>query len=257
MDSEEISKIVKLIPYISELRDADEPIRQSELRRRVDTSKSTAHRATKHLEQEGIISNVGGGYALTEPGELIAEITCGYVSEIKATDEYREFLSIVRRTDLSLSGVSDAKVTRASSRNPVAPLVRLAEITAGADKVRVLTNSIAPESFEVGRQGIREGEKSVEMVVDRRTIDSIRGSEWFGEELKKDLRTDNFSLWIHEEPVSYQIGLMDGKLCLGAEDENRMPVAMLETENTEAVGWARDVFDKYRRRSDRLKSTDV
>jgi predicted transcriptional regulator len=94
-------------------------------------------------------------------------------------------------------------------------------------------------------------------VVDGRTIESIRGSEWFGEELEKDLRTGNFDLWVHDDPVPHQIGLMDGRLCLGAEDENRMPVAVLETEDEKAVGWARECFRRYRRRSDRLESTDV
>jgi predicted transcriptional regulator len=91
------------------------------------------------------------------------------------------------------------------------------------------------------------------MVVDRRTVESISDSEWFGEELNKDLCTGNFDLWVHEQPVPYQIGVMDGRLCLGAENDDRMPVAMLETENKEAIEWAERVHSKYKDRSKKLE----
>jgi predicted transcriptional regulator len=95
------------------------------------------------------------------------------------------------------------------------------------------------------------------MVVDRRTVESIVDSEWFGEELKKDLRTGNFDMWVHEEPVPHQIGVMDERLCLGAEDDDRMPVAVLETDNEEAVRWAKRVFGRYKDRSTRVTHADI
>lgn len=257
MDRRSVSKFVKLSPFLSELRESEEPLRQTELRERIDKSKSTTHRSVRKLEEIGVVRKQGAGYELTEFGVIVAEKTSAYVSEIETAERYGEFLDIVGETDLRLEDIKDAEVTRASRHNPVAPLVRLAEVTVDAEEVRVLTNSIAPESFDIGRKGIRGGEKTVEMVVDRRTIESIRGSEWFGEELEKDLNTGNFDLWVHEEPVPFQIGVMDGRLCLGAEDEDRMPVAMLETENEDAVGWAKEVLERYRNGSDRLEGSEI
>ena len=257
MKRDEIQTIVKTSPVLQELRDSEEPLHQSEIRRRLDKSKSTTHRRMKKLEKMEFISGGDQGYSLTLLGETVARKTEEYVSEVSVADEYEEFLETVKEAELSLRDIADADVTRASSENPVAPLVRLAEITADASEVRVLTNSVAPESFKVGREKIREGEQEVEMVIDGRTIKSIRGNDWFGEELKRDLGTENLELWVHREPVPYQIGIMDDRLCLGAEDENRMPVALLETENESAVKWAQREFKSYRERAERLAASDV
>jgi predicted transcriptional regulator len=130
-------------------------------------------------------------------------------------------------------------------------------VTAEASEVRVLTNSVAPESFKVGREKMRRGEQEVEMVVDGRTMESIRGNDWFGEEARHDLRSGSLRLWVHEEDIPYQMGILDDRLCLGAEDEDRMPVAMLETENEDAVEWGERTFEEYRERSRRLEASDV
>jgi len=254
MNTKDIRRFISLHPFLLELRNSDGAVRQTELSDRTGKSKSTTHRGTKRLEEAGVVRKGGGGYVLTEFGRVVADRTCSYVSEIEAAEEYDEFLCVVRETDLPLECITEADVTRASEQNPVAPLLRVAEVAADAEDIRVLTNSIAPKGFEVGRQGIRKGEKSVEMVVDRRTVESMRGSRWFGEELRKDLRTEGFDLWVHEGPVPYQIGVMDGCLCLGAEDDDRMPVAVLETKEERAVDWAVSVFERYRGRAERLRN---
>jgi predicted transcriptional regulator len=248
---------VRLSSSLRVLQESDRPLRQSEIRERIGRSKSTAHRRVRRMEEKGLISKEGSGYELTELGEAMAERTTAYVAEVGAAREYEEFLGTVNRTDLPLSSIVDARVTRTSSDNPVAPLIRLAEITSDASEVRVLTNSIAPESFEVGRKMIRDGRQEVEMVVDDRAIRSIQGSEWFGEEVRTDLGTGNLVLWVYKGTVPHQIGVMDGKLCLGAEDEDRMPVAMLETEDEEAVDWAESVFESYRDDAERITASDV
>lgn len=257
VDRTSVSKIVGHSDFLRKLNEADGPLRQSELCDRLDKSKSTTHRKMKYLEKEGIVEKSDGTYELTDYGEFIAMRTERYLSEMVDIEKYRDFLSTVADTELGLDFISGASVTHSTDGNPMAPLVRLTELTSRSEEILVLTNSIAPESFEIGRQGIREGTKTVKMIIDRRTLDSIRGSDLYGEELRKDLSTGNLSLWIHDEPIEYQIGVMDGVLCLGAEDENRMPVAMLETEDKEAVSWGKRVFKEFKSRSEMLYISDV
>jgi predicted transcriptional regulator len=257
VNKKEVSKFIKLSDVLSELRKSADPLRQTDLRDRTGKSKSTIHRDVRALEDMGVVEKKGPGYELTEFGEVIADRTEEYVSFVLSSEEYKEFMGTVAETDLSLKYISNAELTRTSSANPVAPLVRLAEVTSRASEVRVLTNSIAPESFEVGRKKLREGEQEVEIVIDSRTIESIRGSEWFGEEIKKDLETGNFELWVYRGRIPHQIGIMDNKLCLGAESNDRMPIAMLETEDERAVSWAEGVYRRYKRGSERLTASDV
>lgn len=257
MKLEEVQEIVKLSPVLHELDESSQPLQQSEIRERLDKSKSTTHRRVNTLEEMDFASKNGDGYVLTDLGEAVAERTAEYVSEVRTAQEYEEFLETLDGTSLTLADIADGKVTRATRENPVAPLVRLAEVTANASEVRVLTNSVAPESFKVGREKMRRGEQEVEMVIDGRTMKSIRGNDWFGEEARHDLRSGSLSLWVHDENIPYQIGILDDRLCLGAEDDDRMPVALLETEKNTAVEWAERIFEEYRKRSRRLEPSDV
>ena len=86
----------------------------------------------------------------------------------------------------------------------MAPLMRLAELTGTASDVRVLTSSIAPQSFDVGRRMLRNGDQETEMILDERTLDAIVGSDRYGEGLVADLRERPLDLWVHEGEVPYQ-----------------------------------------------------
>ena len=257
IDTDDVHEVVRLYPALGVLEDADGPLHQSEIRDRLDASKSTTHRRMNRLNEMDFVVKEDDGYSLTELGEGVAERTAEYVSDVCAAHEYREFLDVLKGTSLSLSDISGAELTRATTDSPVAPLVRLAELTADASEVLALTNSVAPESFKVSREKMRDGEQEVEMVIDGRIMDSLRSNDWFGEEARQDLSAGTLRLWVHDEPVPYQIGVMDDRLCLGAEDEDRMPVAMLETENDAAVEWGRRVFEEHRERSRRLEPDDV
>jgi len=259
MEPDDLQEVVKLSPVLRELDSSSQPLQQSEIRRRLDRSKSTTHRRVKRLEEMGLVfkNGDGDGYVLTDLGEAVAEMTVEYVSEVRTAREYEEFLETLNETELRLADISDGKVTRAIPENPVAPMVRLAEVTSEASDVRALTNSVAPESFKVGREKMRRGEQEVEMVIDERVMETVHGSDWFAEEVRHDVRSGNLRLWIHENDIPYQMGILDDRLCLGAEDEDRMPVALLETENEDAVDWAESTFEEYRERSRRLEASDV
>jgi len=257
MDREDLGKIHKNLPILTEIRDSDEGLRQTEIGDRLDYPNSTAHRKISWLEDRGVVQKAGSRYELTDLGRFVTDEVEGCVTKVENAAGLREFVDVVSEAELCFGDLEDCEVTRATDGNPVAPLVRLAELTAEASEVCVLTNSIAPESFEIGRERLRNDEQEVEMVMDSRTVDSIRTSDWFGDELERDLETGNLRLWVHDEPVQYQVGIMDSKLCLGAEDDNRMPVAVLETTRDEAVEWAQNEFERHREGAEELTPTDI
>ncbi|MDY7080853.1 MAG: MarR family transcriptional regulator [Halobacteria archaeon] len=254
MEPERVTRISKHLPLLVKLRDADEGLRQSEVRDKLNQSKSTTHRKVKTLEEMGLITKADSGYELSR---IVTEEVENCVSNIETAYRYDEFLATVARSNLRLDYIKDSPVMRASETNPMAPLIRLAEITAESDEARVLTNSVAPRSFDVGREGVRSGEKEIEMVLDYRTVESVQETKWYGEELEKDLETGNLEIWIYDNEVPYQIGIFDDRLCLGAEDEDGRPTAMLETEDEDALSWARETFERYKRDEEKLLPSDI
>lgn len=257
MDYDRLSSISRHLPLLLELRGQD-GLRQSEIRDRLDQSKSTTHRNVKALTELDLVIKTENGYNLTDLGRTVTREVEDCVSRLDAAYSYSEFLDTIHQSDLDINHLTDAEVTNATDSNPMAPLIRIAEITTTATQVRVLTNSIAPRSFDVGREGVRNGDKNIQMVLDSRTIDTVQETRWYGEELVEDLETGNLEIYIHEDRVPYQIGLFDGeKLCLGAEDQEGRPKAMLETADTDAVDWAERTFVQYKAESEQLLPSDI
>lgn len=257
MDYDRLSSISRHLPLLLELRGKD-GLRQSEIRDRLDQSKSTTHRNVKALTELDLVTKNESGYNLTELGRTVTREVEDCVSRLDAAYRYSEFLDTIQHSDLDIDDLTDAEVTQATETNPMAPLVRLAEITTTSTRVRVLTNSIAPRSFDVGREGVRSGDKDIQMVLDSRTIDTVQETRWYGEELVEDLETGNLEIHIHEEPAPYQIGVFDAeKLCIGAEDPEGRPKAMLTTTDTDAVSWAERTFKQYKQESEQLLPSDI
>jgi len=257
MDRDDVIDVIRREPVLSTLRQSDTVLRQSDLTARLDLSKSTAHRAIATLEDLDAIERVDGGYALTALGAVLADETSAYLTRIDRVGELAAFLDVIEELPFEIDDFEAYSVTHATVANPTAPMIRLAELTERSTTVRVVTSSIAPQSFDAGRHLLRQGELTSTMVLDRRAYDSLLGSERYGADLARDLQETPFSLYRHDDPIPFQLGLMDDTLCLGAEDQHRRPTALLETSADAAVSTGEALFERYRDRAERITPADV
>lgn len=257
MIRDDVIDVIRREPVLRTLRRSDTVLRQSDLVERLDLSKSTAHRAIGTLEDLDAIERVDGGYALTALGAVLADETAAYLTRIDRAGELAAFLDVIEDLPFEIDDFGEYSITHATVDNPAAPMIRLAELTEQSTTVRVVTSSIAPQSFDAGRYLLREGELTSTMVLDQRAYDSLLGSERYGADLAADLRETPLSLYRHEDPIPFQLGLMDETLCLGAEDRNRRPIALLETSADAAVSTGQALFERYRDRAERITPADV
>lgn len=256
-DIDYATEVLERFPVLTEMRDSGAPLSQRDISDRCGISKSTAHRNVKSLIDKGILRKENGGYVLTDLGEVVADETAGYISRIKKARENPNVPDFALGTGLEIEHVVNGKVTRSSRGNPLAPLARLAEVTEKAEEVRVLTNSVARESLDAGLGRVLDGEQDIEVVVGERVLESMLGTGWLGDRLLEAVSTENLRIWIYEGLVPHQICVIDGKLCYSIENENGMPVALLETENDEAIRWAKRVFEKHRDEARRLRPSEI
>jgi hypothetical protein len=170
--------------------------------------------------------------------------------------EVREFLDVLSDSDLCLEEVKEADVTRVRDENPFEPMTRLAELVDGTEEAYVLAKSMAPRGFAAGRESIRRGDTELEIVVDSDIPGYVDIAEWFGDGIENALETGRLKIWVHDD-IEYNFAVLDGKLCLGSEDESGVPDAILETTDRRAVEWAREEMERHKQISDRLTVSDV
>jgi predicted transcriptional regulator len=251
------AEVLEKFHILTEMWDSDAPLSQRDISDRCGISKSTAHRNVKSLIDKGILRKENGGYVLTDIGEVVADETARYVSRIQKAKKNPNIPDFVLDTGLEIEHVVDGKVTRSSRGNPLAPLSRLAEVTKKAEKAHVMTNSVAPESLDAGLGRVLDGEQDIEVVVGERVLESMLGTGWLGDKLLEAVSTENLRIWICEDLIPHQICVIDSKLCYSIENESGMPVALLETENDEAIRWAKRVFEKHREEARRLRPSEI
>ncbi len=255
MEHDELGKIYSHLPVLVEIRDAEEGLLQRDLRDRLGQSKSTVHRKVKWLEDQGLVER-DDTYTVSQLGAVVTRKFESCAEEVEAAAEFVEFLDVVESTDLRIEDIRGGRVTRASEDNPFQPMTRLGELAVGVEDARVLTGSMAPQGFSVGRRGVRTGEMTLDLVVDTDIVDTVDVSGWYGEGLEEDLDSGNLEIWVHQD-VPHRIGVLDDELVLGTEDENGMPDALLETGEPSAVEWAHDEIDRYIEEARQLTTEDL
>jgi predicted transcriptional regulator len=255
MDREDMGKVHDNLPVLLEVRDSGS-LTQKEIGRRLGHPKSTTHRKIRWLEEMDIVRRSDPGYELTELGRFVADKIEDCHSKVNAATEFEEFLGVVFDSGLSLDDIQDADVTRVRDENPFEPMTRLAELVDGVKEGYVLARSMAPRGFAAGRESIRRGNTDLEIVVDSDIPEYVDVGEWFGDGVESAIETDELKIWVHDD-IEYNLAVLDGKLCLGSEDENGVPDALLETTDEGAVEWAREEIERHKEGSERLTVSDI
>jgi len=256
MDTESLGKVHKNISVLTEVRDADGGLTQKEIGRILDHPKSTTHRKVRWLEGMDLVDKSDSRYELTDLGRIVTDEVEECDSRVKTAARHEEFLDIVSDTDLSLDHIENATVTRVREENPFEPMSRLAELVDGAEEAYVLARSMTPRGFAAGRESIRRGDTELKAVVDSDIPDYVDIAEWYGDGVEDALEEGRIEIWVHDD-IDYNLAVLDGKLCLGSEDEEGVPDALLETTEERAVEWAHEEIERHKQDSERMTVSDV
>lgn len=256
MECDEMEKVHRNLPVLLEVRDSDNGLTQKEIGRRRGHPKSTTHRKINWLEEMDLVTKSGSRYELTDLGRLVTDEVEECHSKVRSAVGFEEFLGVISDSDLTLEDIEGAKVTRVRDENPFEPMTRLAELVEGTEEAYVLAKSMAPRGFAAGRERVRRGDTNLEIVVDSEIPDYVGIADWFGDGIENALGTGRLKIWVHDD-VEYNLAVLDGKLCLGSEDESGVPDALLETADEAAVDWAHEVLERHKESSDRLTTSDI
>lgn len=248
MDDDAILEILERYPVLAALDESEEAPSRRELVDRLGLSKSSVYRIVTSLEEKGLVEENEDGVVLTPLGRTVVRETAGYREALQTADEVAEFVDVLplEGRDLELDDLDRVRITKATEEQPMAPLLRLAEVTETAEETRVLTNTVAPQSFDVGRQRVLDGEMEAHLVLEETAARTLVEKDWYSESLRQDLEQDELTIRVAEQAIPYQLGIMDDVVCLGADGSGSMPIGLLEAENPALREWAHEEFAAYR-----------
>ncbi|MFP4632586.1 MAG: hypothetical protein ACLFMT_04010 [Halobacteriales archaeon] len=143
---------------------------------------------------------------------------------------------------LGLEAFEDCEVHRATEASPMAPMLRLAELTMDAGRARVLSGAVEPHSYDVALGRAREGELAVDLVLSSAAADEVRYSDWYAENLADDLKLDELDVRVAKSELP-NMGVLDDVVCIGRDESQVSCVVTVADERVR--DWAVSVFSDY------------
>jgi predicted transcriptional regulator len=229
------------------------PHETTEVTEQLDVSRSTVHRATESLSEQGLLRNGDGGLELTGLGRVVAERLADFRAEMAGATRLQPFLNTAEPTDVDVpvSKFDDATVVHPKPRQPHFAVKRLIELVEAADSVRLFTSVISPFYVNVFYREMLDGTE-VEAVFDPEVLDIV--SAEYADRAGEAAETGRFDILVREG-VPFELFVFDDRIGIAAHDEDGIARVFVEAEARQAVEWATDLYESFREQADRFDTS--
>jgi predicted transcriptional regulator len=252
MDTDQFIELVRRAPVLEALREEGAMDRR-ELEQHLDVSKSTVHRFTRSLRENGLIERSGGAFVLTSVGEVSAEEMAAFKASIETAWELAPVLQVTRAhgVDIDVAAFADATVTTAEPGNPYRPVNRFMSLVAETDTLRGLDPaSINPLHVDDIYERIVNGMET-DAVFPSAVVENLLTSN--PERAERAFESGNLRLRIHDD-IPFGLTLCDDRIGVGIyDDDTGLLRTYADTDAPAAHEWAEAVYTNYRDKATELR----
>ncbi|MFC6732002.1 winged helix-turn-helix domain-containing protein [Haladaptatus sp. DYSN1] len=227
---------------------ATRPCTRDELREATGASRVTLGRILGDFTARGWIRQEDGEFRATAIGRLVATQFNRLIATMETADNLHDIIQWLPADDFDfqLTCFNDATIVRPTQSDPLAPVRRAAAYLRQADYVEVLTHSVAAENLEADWQAVVNGTQRFDGVLTTAVIETIRADPVLATQMAEMVETGNATVHRYEGDVPYVVMLADELTLLGITDDQRMPRALIVTDDEQVRMWATEIIDAYR-----------
>jgi predicted transcriptional regulator len=238
-----LTEMVRRAPLFEAL--GEQALDLNELENTLSVSRSTIHRTTESLDDQGVIRKANGTFELTGFGETVADELDQFRLRVDAARKLAPFLNTVDVgwIDVPVECFGDAETTEPKPRQPHFGVKRIIDLIEAADSLRMFSSIISPFYVDVVHREMMEG-MEIEVIFDSDIVEIIE--EEYAREAREVFETGRFEVQVHED-VPFELFLFDDRLGMAAHDASGIPRAFVETDSGGAIEWGETVYERYRR----------
>lgn len=240
-DRDFLLDIVRQGPMLNALREG--PVDRRSLEERLGISKSTSHRNTSSLAEQGLLRRSNDEYTLTEYGQAVADVVTTFEADMETTLRLAPLFDAVDGIDprCPLDAFADATVTVADRGDPFAPLARFVSLVRETSSLQMVDSyAIAPTYIDEVHGRVLDGLET--QVIERPDV---------AEDIMKHYPAKCVQLCASEyltmkviEDVPFGLILLDRRVGIGVRDPTTgVPRTFVDTDDEEARNWAESLFD--------------
>ncbi|NHN59870.1 MULTISPECIES: winged helix-turn-helix domain-containing protein [Halorussus] len=233
--------LVKRVELLDALR--EEPRTAGDLERDLDASRSTVHRATERLADEGVLRKEGKAFELTRSGRLVADEVVRFRDRTETACELRPFLDAadLRDVDLPLAALADAAVVSPDERHPHRVEAAIRDRIRSSRSLRLLSGVVSPFYLREIHDAVLDG-AAVEAVFDPQAVEVL--FEEYGGLSRNAASEGDVSIEIHED-CPFELFVFEDAVGLAAHDGRGFPQQFVVSESPAVRDWAERLFERY------------
>ena len=250
-DEELLETAVTRKPVLAAL--AEEPHHRRELQEKLGLSKTTCHRIVRAFDDSGLLRRTDAGYELTRFGEVVAEAVERFDETVRTAHRMEPLLEAFETAGLAVDVelFTDATITTPEPGDPYPFVDRSMELFRDSETIRVIDRNqfIPPLYVEKALEiAIETGMRGKFIVPESVALETVTGMP----ELQRQVADgDATGKWFVYEDIPFGMALYDEHLDLRAyDDETDRPLLLVDTDDPDAIAWAEDIYERYRRRAE-------
>lgn len=222
----------------------------------LDQSRRSVQRNLAAFAERGWVGKRDGDYHLTTKGEVVAREHREYVAALDAVDANDQLYRYLPRGNApDPSRLADATVVDAEPDHPQAPVSHYVSAVESAetDRIRMLSPVLSRIFHDAHAKRVVEGVRT-DLVLDADRVAAAR--EKNPGEFATVVAVPTFTLYRHPDPIEFGLTVTDDRALVLAYDGGQVR-ACVDATGPAVVDWAREQFERFRQRSERLGGRDV
>lgn len=246
-----IETVVKRAAFLDRL--AAGPTAKRDLRDDLDVSRSTVYKAIRELEDAGIAEQTEEGCRLTLFGRLVVEQYWTFAEAVDDIEPHASLLGVLPPDCPMITGVLvGAEIILTEQHAPYRPVGRIEDVVRNADSVTAMTPVVVPQYVDLFREQIVERDTTAELVLESPVVEYLRSDH--GERFAETLETGRLAVWETSETIPFGIVASLDEIAVLVYTENGELAGILVNDTDAALDWGREMFGRFRARTDRLVS---
>lgn len=230
------------------------PASPSTLAEALSISHRSAQRNLSQFVEKDWAKKDEGVYHLTPTGELIAEEHEDYIGTLERIHEFEPFYRHLPDSSHAPDPrwLQDATLAVATPDNSQAPVHHYATSLQNfeTETIRMISPGLSRlfhnVHAELGFRGVQ-----TDLVMSSAMIERAR--ELNPTEFKIVISVNILDLYRHPDDIGFALTLGDDRLLMGAYDAEGQLQACLDTSDPDVLGWATQLYDRYRERSTQVE----
>ncbi|WP_459191749.1 helix-turn-helix transcriptional regulator [Halosimplex sp. J119] len=225
-----------------------------DLVREQDLPRSTLDRAVRELEAADLVEYADGTYALTALGEHLVDEFDSFVERTELAVALEPFLrwTSPESFDLDLRSLADADLWTPEPGDPWAMVNRHVHALEHADHVRGVLPLVGLHAVETAHERIIEDGADHQFVVDPGVAERLRTDENYLPLFRELQARAEPTFLRYGGEIPYFVGIFDDEFVQIGVDDEGTPRALVETNDADALAWARDTIKRFQRQADSL-----